>query len=73
MSLTDLIYAKTGIRIGAEKSGADHESQMLMVLNVISADNRTDAAEIRLLAALIEGLHIPDKTMSVVYERYFAR
>ena len=30
MSLTDLIYAKTGIRIGAEKSGADHESQMLI-------------------------------------------
>ena len=73
MSLTDLIYAKTGIRIGVEKSGADQESQMLMVLNVISADNRKDAAEIRLLAALIEGLDIPDKTMSVVYERYFAR
>ena len=30
MSLTDLIYAKTGIRIGAEKSGADHESQVLI-------------------------------------------
>ncbi len=51
---------------------AQMEDLMFMVLNVISADNRKDAAEIRLLAALIEGLDIPDKTMNIVYERYFA-
>ena len=60
MSLTDLIYAKTGIRIGAEKSGADHELQMLI-------------AALLVLVAKSDGGHIPDKTMSVVYERYFAR
>jgi len=50
---------------------AQKEDLMLMVLSVISADNQNDATEMKLLAALIEGLKIPDKVMNKVYERYF--
>lgn len=55
-----------------EKLSAAHkEDLMLMVLNVISADSRKDAAEMKLLVTLMEGLEISDKTMHKVYERYF--
>lgn len=47
------------------------EELMLMVLSVIAADNKKDAGEMNLLAALIEGLKIPDKVMINVYARYF--
>ena len=47
------------------------EDLMLMVLSVISADNQKDAGEMKLLAALIEGLKMPDEVMNKVYERYF--
>jgi len=50
---------------------AQKEDLMLMVLSVISADNQKDAGEMKLLAALIEGLKIPDKVMNNVYDRYF--
>ena len=50
---------------------AQKEDLMLMVLKVISADNQKDAGEMKLLAALIEGLKIPDKIMNKVYEQYF--
>ena len=48
------------------------EELMLMVLEVISADNQKDAGEMKLLATLIEGLNIPDSIMNNVYDRYFA-
>jgi len=47
------------------------EELMLMVLHVISADNEKDAGEMKLLAALIDGLKIPDNVMDRVYTRYF--
>ena len=47
------------------------EELMLMVLNVIAADDRKDAEEMKLLAALIDGLKIPDNIMERVYARYF--
>jgi hypothetical protein len=47
------------------------EELMLMVLHVISADNEKDAGEMKLLAALIDGLKIPDNVMDKVYRRYF--
>ena len=47
------------------------EELMLMVLHVISADNEKDAGEMKLLAALIDGLKIPDNIMEKVYARYF--
>lgn len=50
---------------------AQKEDLMLMVLSVISADNQKEAGEMKLLAALIEGLKMPDKIMNKVYERYF--
>lgn len=50
---------------------AQKEDLMLMVLSVISADNRKDAGEMRLLAAVTEGLIIPDTVLNKVYERYF--
>jgi len=51
---------------------AQKEDLMLMVLSVISVDNQKDAGEMKLLAALIEGLKMPDEAMNNVYERYFA-
>jgi uncharacterized tellurite resistance protein B-like protein len=50
---------------------AQKEDLMLMVLSVISADNQKDAGEMKLLAALIEGLKMPDNVMNNVYGRYF--
>ena len=47
------------------------EELMLMVLHVISADNEKDAGEMTLLAALIDGLKIPDNIMEKVYAQYF--
>ena len=47
------------------------EELMLMVLHVISADNEKDAGEMKLLAALIDGLKIPDNIMEKVYAQYF--
>ena len=47
------------------------EELMLMVLHVISADNEKDAGEMKLLAALIDGLKIPNNIMERVYTRYF--
>ncbi len=47
------------------------EELMLMVLNVIAADNQKDAEEMKLLEALIDGLKIPNKVMQDVYARYF--
>ncbi len=47
------------------------EELMLMVLNVIAADNEKDAGEMKLLEALIDGLKIPDSVMQDVYLRYF--
>ncbi len=47
------------------------EELMLMVLHVISADNEKDAGEMKLLAALIDGLKIPDNIMERVYTQYF--
>ncbi len=50
---------------------AQKEDLMLMVLQVIAADNRKDAGEMRLLGAVVEGLRVPDQLMRRVYERYF--
>ncbi len=47
------------------------EDLMFMVLCVIAADNQKDAGEMKLLAALIDGLKLPDQFMQKVYERYF--
>ncbi len=48
------------------------EEIMLMVLDVIAADSQKDAEEMKLLAALIDGLNIPDNIMEKVYTRYFS-
>ncbi len=56
-----------------EKLALRHKEElMLMVLNVIAADNEKDAGEMKLLEALIDGLKIPDSVMQDVYSRYFA-
>lgn len=47
------------------------EDLMLMVLGVIAADSQKAAEEIKLLAALIDGLNMPDNIMEKVYTRYF--
>ncbi len=47
------------------------EDLMLMVLNVIAADNQKDAEEMKLLESLIDGLKIPENVMKSVYKRYF--
>ncbi len=50
---------------------AHKEELLLMLLHVISADNQKDVAEMKFLAAVIDGLKIPGKTMDKVYARYF--
>jgi uncharacterized tellurite resistance protein B-like protein len=59
------------VAVNDELTLAQKEDLMLMVLSVIAADKQKDAGEIDLLAALIEGLRIPDNVMNKVYERYF--
>ena len=58
-------------KASARLSLAQKEDLMLMVLKVISADSQKDAAEMTLLAAMMEGLGVSDKIMNKVYERYF--
>jgi uncharacterized tellurite resistance protein B-like protein len=57
--------------INEELTRTQKEDLMLMVLCVIAADNQKDAGEMKLLAALIERLKLPDEFMQKVYERYF--
>jgi len=47
------------------------EELLLMLLQVISADNEKDVAEMKFLAAVVDGLQIPEKIMEKVYGRYF--
>ncbi len=47
------------------------EELMVMVLHIIAADNEKDAAEMKLLSALIDGLNIPESVMQNAYARYF--
>jgi uncharacterized tellurite resistance protein B-like protein len=47
------------------------EELMLMVLQVISADNEKDAGEMKLLATLVDRLKIPNTVMENAYARYF--
>lgn len=54
-----------------EFSADEKEELILMVLKVIAADSQKDAGEMKLLATLVEGLHISDKVMESVYKRYF--
>lgn len=64
--LDDLLAA-----VNRELTLPHKEELMLMILNVITADNQKDAEEMKLLAALIEGLDMPDNVMQKVYARYF--
>lgn len=59
------------IAVNEKLSLAQKEDLMFMVLKVISADNQKDAAEMKLLAALVEELEIPDTVMDKAYQRYF--
>jgi uncharacterized tellurite resistance protein B-like protein len=54
-----------------ELTAAGKEDLMLVILEVIAADQEKDVKEVELLARLIEELQIPDKTMNRAYERYF--
>ena len=47
------------------------EELMFMVLCVIAADNKKDAAEMKLLAKLVDALRLPDQFMQKIYERNF--
>lgn len=47
------------------------EELLLMLLHVIAADDQKDVAEMKFLAAVVEGLKIPEKIMANVYARYF--
>jgi len=57
--------------VDQEFSTAEKAELILMVLKVIAADEEKDAGEMKLLATLIEALHVSDKVMAGVYERYF--
>ena len=47
------------------------EELLLMLLHVIAADDQKDAAEMKFLSAVVEGLKVPEKIMANVYARYF--
>ncbi len=47
------------------------EDLMFMVLCVIAADDQKDAAEMKLLAKLVDELQLPDQFMQKIYERDF--
>ena len=57
--------------INDELNLVQKEMLLSMVLHVISADDRKDAAEMNLLATLIERLNIPDNIMERAYATYF--
>lgn len=57
--------------INEELSLAHKEELLSIVLHVISADERKDAAEMHLLTTLISGMQVPDHIMEKVYEQYF--
>lgn len=57
--------------INEELSLPQKEELMSMVLHVISADDQKIAAEMNLLATLVDRLKIPDNVMEKAYEQYF--
>lgn len=57
--------------VNDELALAHKEELLLMLLHVISADNEKDVAEMNFLAAVVDGLQVPDKIMEKVYGRYF--
>lgn len=57
--------------LSREISTSDKEELMLLVLEVIAADNRKDTAELELLARLVDDLEVPDAAMDRAYARYF--
>lgn len=57
--------------VNDELALAHKEELLLMLLHVISADNEKDVAEMDFLAAVVDGLQVPDKIMENVYGRYF--
>ena len=57
--------------INEELSLPHKEELMTMVLHVISADDRKHAAEMKLLATVVDGLNVPDSIMEKVYTQYF--
>lgn len=55
-----------------EELSLEHKEELLsIVLHIISADERKDAAEMHLLATLVNGMQVPDNVMERVYEQYF--
>jgi len=57
--------------VNDELALAHKEELLLMLLHVISADHEKDVAEMDFLAAVVDGLQVPDKIMEKVYRRYF--
>lgn len=57
--------------VNQEFSTAAKEHLMSMVLQVIAADKEKSPGEIKLLATLVEGLGLSEKSMETVYARYF--
>ena len=47
------------------------ENLMVMVLQIIAADERKERGELELLDKLVDGLEIPGDVMDRVYSRYF--
>ncbi len=55
-----------------EKLSLPHKEELMsMVLHVIAADDRKDAAEMKLLAVLVDSMNVPDNIMERVYAQYF--
>lgn len=57
--------------VNEELSRSQKEDLMFMVLCVIAADNKKDAAEMELLNKLVDTFRLPDATMQKMYEGNF--
>ena len=57
--------------INNELSGTQKEELMFIVLCVIAADDKKDAAEMKLFNKLIDTFRLPDATIQKMYEGHF--
>ena len=70
--ISDLSRRRVLIKAANQDLALPHkEDLMVMVLQIIAADERKEPGELELLDELMDGLDIPANVMDRVYSRYF--
>ncbi len=70
--ISDLSSGSALIKAANQNLALPHkEDLMVMVLQIIAADERKEPGELELLDELVDGLDIPANVMDRVYSRYF--